>query len=183
MRTDSRSRLRTRFRVTALPRRFDVMKPHRLSERWFGWTMSLTVCADLVAGFDLVAGGDHALPWVRTNVKSRCFLIFSVWFDPHAEPSRRPCALAPLAFALPSRDTRQTRALHEKEREGQAGSDGKPCAMLISSVLYDSSPRSRGHARTKPVPAQPSPHFRLVGSLRHSELSFFPLSDFTITFR
>ena len=178
MRTDSRSRLRTRFRVTALPRRFDVMKPHRLSERWFGWTMSLTVCVDFVEG------GDHALPWVRTNVKSRCFLIFSVWFNPHAEPSQRPCASAPLAFALPSKGHAANACItYTVGREGQAGSDGKPCAMLISSVLYDSSPRSRGHARTKPVPAQPSPHFRLVGSLRHSELSFFPLSDFTITFR
>ena len=46
MRIDSRKRRRTRFRVTALPTRLDVMKPHRLSVSWFGLTISLTVCVE-----------------------------------------------------------------------------------------------------------------------------------------
>ena len=84
MRIDSRKRRRTRFRVTALPTRLDVMKPHRLSVSWFGLTISLTVCVDFIEDADLVADADHALPCANTAAKSRCFFIFSVWFNPHA---------------------------------------------------------------------------------------------------
>ena len=87
MRIDSRKRRRTRFRVTALPTRLDVMKPHRLSVSWFGLTISLTVCVDFIEDADFVEDADFALPCANTAAKSRCFFIFSVWFNPHAAAS------------------------------------------------------------------------------------------------
>jgi len=57
-------------------------------------TMSLTVYVDCVGVVDCVTDvdcgpvPDFGLPCARTAAKSRCFLIFSVGFDPHAEPAQ-----------------------------------------------------------------------------------------------
>lgn len=109
-RTDSRRRRRTRLRVTALPMRFDVTKPHRLCVRRLGLTTSRTVCAD------------HAFPSAKTAAKSRCFLSFSVCFNPHTDvvPGRR----------IPAFTMRQRHLRHRRcQRAGEQGAPA-PAASL-----------------------------------------------------
>jgi hypothetical protein len=102
------------------------MKPHRLSVSWFGLTISLTVCVDFIEGVDLVEGVDRALPSANTAAKSRCFFIFSVWFNPHAAALLRQrlccgngCATAKefIDFCLspPAWGARDSRALNGKD--------------------------------------------------------------------
>jgi hypothetical protein len=102
------------------------MKPHRLSVSWFGLTISLTVCVDFIEDADFVEDGDRALPSANTAAKSRCFFIFSVWFNPHAAALLRQrlccgngCATAKefIDFCLspPAWGARDSRALNGKD--------------------------------------------------------------------
>ena len=108
------------------------MKPHRLSVSWFGLTISLTVCVDFIEGVDLVEdadfveNADHALPSANTAAKSRCFFIFSVWFNPHAAALLRQrlccgngCATAKefinYRLSPPAWGARDSRALNGKD--------------------------------------------------------------------